>query len=95
MALASATGAGYSDKEGDTKIKAPGARLTPLPSGPIDHPWTKSLEATRDGSRLYVGAGSNSNITENGLEAEENRAAICHLSHCSNRCCRPVVQLPR
>jgi glucose/arabinose dehydrogenase len=45
--------------------------LTPLPGGPIDHHWTKSLTASRDGSLLYVGVGSNSNITENGVEAEK------------------------
>jgi glucose/arabinose dehydrogenase len=61
---------------GDTKITAAGTTLTPLPGGPIDHHWTKSLVASPDGSLLYVGVGSNSNITENGMEAEENRAAI-------------------
>jgi glucose/arabinose dehydrogenase len=50
--------------------------LTPLPGGPIDHHWTKSLVASEDGTKLYVGVGSNSNITENGIGAEANRAAI-------------------
>jgi glucose/arabinose dehydrogenase len=54
----------------------PGVELTVLPKGTIDHHWTKSLAASPDGSRLYVGVGSNSNIIENGLEAEQNRAAI-------------------
>jgi glucose/arabinose dehydrogenase len=75
----------YPYNEGDTKITAPGARLTPLPGGPIDHHWTKSLVASRDGSLLYVGIGSNSNITENGLEAEENRAAIWEVDRATGR----------
>ena len=54
----------------------PATTLTPLPGGPIDHHWTKSLVASPDGTLLYVGVGSNSNITENGIEAEKNRAAI-------------------
>ncbi|QGN54549.1 sorbosone dehydrogenase family protein [Novosphingobium sp. Gsoil 351] len=54
----------------------PGTMLTALPGGPIDHHWTKDLVASPDGSKLYVGIGSNSNIVENGLEAEHNRAAI-------------------
>ncbi len=61
---------------GQTSITAPGTTLTELPGGPIDHHWTKSLVASRDGSKLYVGVGSNSNITENGIGAELNRAAV-------------------
>ncbi len=61
---------------GETSITAPGTVLTPLPGGPIDHHWTKSLLASEDGSKLYVGVGSNSNITENGIGAEYERAAI-------------------
>ena len=61
---------------GETRITAPGVRLTDLPAGPINHHWTKSLTASPDGSKLYVGVGSNSNITENGIEAEDGRAAI-------------------
>jgi len=61
---------------GDKRITAPGQKLVDLPGGPIDHHWTKSLVASPDGSKLYVGVGSNSNITENGIGAEMNRAAI-------------------
>lgn len=73
----------YPYMEGDTKITAPGTTLTPLPGGPIDHHWTKSLVASPDGSKLYVGVGSNSNITENGMEAEKNRAAILEVDRTS------------
>jgi glucose/arabinose dehydrogenase len=73
----------YKYNEGDTKIAAPGAPLTPLPGGPIDHHWTKDLVASRDGAKLYVGVGSNSNITENGMEAEKNRAAIWEVDRTS------------
>jgi glucose/arabinose dehydrogenase len=61
---------------GETHISSPGTKLTDLPAGPIDHHWTKSLTASPDGSKLYVGVGSNSNITENGIAVEEGRAAI-------------------
>ena len=70
---------------GDQTISASGVTLTPLPGGPIDHHWTKSLTASRDGSLLYVGVGSNSNITENGIEAEKNRAAIWEVDRASGR----------
>jgi glucose/arabinose dehydrogenase len=75
----------YPYHAGDTKITAQGTTLTPLPGGPIDHHWTKSLVASQDGSRLYVGVGSNSNITENGIEAEKNRAAIWEVDRASGR----------
>ena len=61
---------------GQTKITAPGTVLTDLPAGPINHHWTKAMVASPDGSKLYVGVGSNSNITENGMDVEAGRAAI-------------------
>ncbi len=61
---------------GQTSITASGTVLTQLPGAPIDHHWTKSLVASEDGSKLYVGVGSNSNITENGIGAELDRASI-------------------
>jgi glucose/arabinose dehydrogenase len=75
----------YPYHDGDTKITAPGETLTPLPGGPIDHHWTKSLVASPDGSKLYVGVGSNSNITENGMEAEKNRADILEVDRTTGR----------
>jgi glucose/arabinose dehydrogenase len=75
----------YPYKEGDTKITEPGTTLTKLPGGPIDHHWTKDLVASPDGSLLYVGVGSNSNITENGMEAEHNRAAILQVDRATGR----------
>lgn len=63
----------------ETHIAAPGVKLADLPAGQIDHHWTKSLLASADGAKLYVGVGSNSNITENGMDEELNRAAILEL----------------
>jgi glucose/arabinose dehydrogenase len=61
---------------GQTRIDDPGTVLTELPAGPINNHWTKNLVASPDGRFLYVGIGSNSNIGEHGLEAEEGRAQI-------------------
>ncbi|MCQ8783397.1 PQQ-dependent sugar dehydrogenase [Mangrovibrevibacter kandeliae] len=66
----------YPYELGQTEITAQPKVLTPLPGGPIDHHWTKDLALSPDGQTLYVSVGSNSNITENGLEAEKGRAAI-------------------
>lgn len=62
-------------KPGETSIAAKPRRVTALPAG-YNHHWTKSLVAAPDGSRLFVGVGSNSNVGENGMEMEKNRAAI-------------------
>jgi glucose/arabinose dehydrogenase len=64
---------------GQTRIEAPGVKLTDLPAGSINHHWTKSLTVSPDGSRLYVGVGSNSNAMERGADAEVNRAAILEV----------------
>lgn len=63
---------------GETKINAPGVLFTDLP-GTINHHWTKALLANADGSKLYVGVGSNSNITENGLDNEYRRANVLEV----------------
>jgi glucose/arabinose dehydrogenase len=62
--------------EGQTQITAPATKVTDLPAGPINHHWTKNVVASEDGSTLYVAIGSNSNVMENGLENERERAAI-------------------
>ena len=60
---------------GQTQISVAGRTLAALPAG-RNHHWTKSLVASPDGRRLYVGVGSNSNIAEHGMAEEEGRAAI-------------------
>lgn len=66
-------------QEGESEIRTPPQLVTDLPGGPINHHWTKSLVASPDGSKLYVGIGSNSNITENGIGAEYHRAAVLEV----------------
>jgi glucose/arabinose dehydrogenase len=75
----------YPYKEGDTQITDPGTPFLALPGGPIDHHWTKSLVASGDGSLLYVGVGSNSNVGEHGMEAEKNRAAVWEVDRATGR----------
>jgi glucose/arabinose dehydrogenase len=62
-------------RNGDTRITAAGVKVTDLPGAP-NHHWTKNLIAGRDGSKLYVTVGSNSNVAEKGLATEAGRAAI-------------------
>ncbi|MGF6391218.1 PQQ-dependent sugar dehydrogenase [Pseudomonas plecoglossicida] len=62
-------------QEGQTKAGGPPTKVTDLP-GEINHHWTKALTISPDGRYLYVGIGSNSNITERGMEAELDRAMV-------------------
>ncbi len=62
-------------EQGATKIAAPAVKVTDLPAG-INHHWTKNVIASKDRAKLYVTVGSNSNVGENGMAAEEGRAAI-------------------
>jgi len=61
--------------DGQTQVTAAPVKVTDLPAG-INHHWTKHVVANREGTKLYVTVGSNSNVGENGMEAEEGRAAV-------------------
>jgi glucose/arabinose dehydrogenase len=62
--------------DGETSIADRGQKVVELPAGTINHHWTKNVIANSDGSKLYVTIGSNSNVGENGIAAEEGRADI-------------------
>ncbi|RYE97817.1 MAG: sorbosone dehydrogenase family protein, partial [Oxalobacteraceae bacterium] len=72
----------FAYRDGETRITTPGEQVTSLPSR-VNHHWTKSLAASADGTKLYVGIGSNSNITERGMEVEEDRARIWEIDRAS------------
>lgn len=61
--------------EGQNEITATPEKVVDLPAG-INHHWTKNVVASRDGQKLFITVGSNSNVGENGLDIEKGRAAI-------------------
>ena len=61
---------------GATSITAAPVTFADLPAGPRNHHWTKNILASRDGRKLYVTVGSNSNVGENGMDVEAGRARI-------------------
>lgn len=65
-------------ENGQTAIATTPAKVTDLPAG-ANHHWTKNIIASADGSKLYATVGSNSNIGDNGMEAEQGRAAIWEI----------------
>ncbi|HVT37953.1 MAG TPA: sorbosone dehydrogenase family protein [Gemmatimonadaceae bacterium] len=69
----------YPYVDDDLQITAAPTVIVSLPAGRINHHWTKTVVASADGSKLYVSVGSNSNAAENGLAAEDGRAAIWQI----------------
>jgi glucose/arabinose dehydrogenase len=68
---------------GATRIDATPRAVALLPGGRRNHHWTKSLVASPDGRRLYVGVGSNSNVAEHGMDEEQGRAAVWEIDPAS------------
>ena len=66
-------------REGAPSNDATPVKVVDLPGGPRNHHWTKNIIASRDGSKLYATVGSNSNVAENGMEEEVDRAAILEV----------------
>lgn len=68
----------FNYEEGQTQASGPPKKVVDLPSA-LNHHWTKSLAASEDGQFLYVGIGSNSNITERGMAMEVDRARVWQI----------------
>jgi glucose/arabinose dehydrogenase len=66
-------------REGDSKAGAAPTKIADLPAGTINHHWTKNVIASRDGTKLYVTVGSNSNVLDNGPAVETDRASILEV----------------
>jgi glucose/arabinose dehydrogenase len=66
----------FNYEAGQTSISGQPTKVVDLPGGTLNHHWTKNVIASKDGKKLYVTVGSNSNVGENGLDKEEGRAAI-------------------
>lgn len=65
-------------RDGQTEAGGPPVLVTELPSA-VNHHWTKAMTASPDGRFLYVGIGSNSNITERGMDVEADRAMVWEI----------------
>jgi hypothetical protein len=67
---------------GANHISAPGRKLVEFKPG--GH-WTRSLLPSPDGRKLFAGVGSLTNIADEGMKAEEGRAAIYELDLASGQ----------
>ncbi|QYU68975.1 sorbosone dehydrogenase family protein [Leptolyngbya sp. 15MV] len=62
---------------GETRLGGPGRKLMDLPAA--GNHWMRNIELSPDGTSLYIAVGSDSNIGEKGIEAEDGRAMIWEL----------------
>jgi len=69
----------FTYQPGADRISGQGEKIVDLPALPINHHWTKNVIASADGKKLYVTTGSNSNVGENGMDVEKDRAAILEV----------------
>lgn len=63
-------------KPGETKITGKGEKVVDLPGG--GNHWTRDVIAGPEGT-LLVSVGSASNVAENGLDVEKNRATVLEV----------------
>lgn len=70
---------------GQTRVTTPPEKIIDLPAGDLNHHWTKDVIASPDGRKLYATVGSNSNVGENGMAAEKNRAAVLEVDLSTRR----------
>nr|WP_314434174.1 sorbosone dehydrogenase family protein [uncultured Brevundimonas sp.] len=68
----------FAFQPGQTGIATAAETVTQLPSR-LNHHWTKAMTASADGTKLYVGIGSNSNVGERGMAVEEERAVVWEI----------------
>lgn len=70
---------------GDTIISAEGRKVANLNAKAPNNHWTRGLIASPDGKYLFISVGSNSNIGENGMDIEKERAAILRVELATNK----------
>ena len=72
-------------QDGATRITAVARRIVSRPASPFNHYWAKDVIASPDGTKLSATGGSNSNVGENGIDAETNRAAVLEIDHATRK----------
>jgi glucose/arabinose dehydrogenase len=72
-------------KLGENVISAKGKKIANLNAMAPNMHWTRNLLASKDGKKLYVAVGSNSNIAEGGSEIEKARAQILEIDLATNK----------
>jgi len=68
-------------KDGLTALPSPNHKVLDLPAGGYNNHWTRNIVSNPAGTKLYVSVGSQTNVDEEGLDAQDpRRAAILELN---------------
>ncbi|PVD52323.1 L-sorbosone dehydrogenase [Terrimonas sp.] len=67
-------------KKGQTTITGEGKKIIDLPAGKHNRHWTRNIIANKKGTKIYIAIGSGSNVAENGLAEERDRARIWEIN---------------
>ncbi|MFT3751033.1 MAG: sorbosone dehydrogenase family protein [Agriterribacter sp.] len=67
-------------KKGQKTISGEGKKIIDLPAGKNNRHWTRNIIANKKGTKIYIAIGSGSNVAENGLEEEKDRARIWEIN---------------
>ncbi len=70
----------YPYKKGQTSIEAEGKKILDLPAGKNNRHWTRNITTNHKGTKIYIAIGSGSNVAENGLEADKDKARIWEIN---------------
>jgi glucose/arabinose dehydrogenase len=70
----------YPYKSGQTKMTAKGQKIIDLPAGKHNRHYARNIIANEEGSKILIAVGSGSNVAEDGLENEINRADILEIN---------------
>ncbi len=68
----------YPYRLGDATVSGKPSKITDLAAG--GGHWMRNLALSPDGERLYVAVGSDTNIADKGVEAEQGRALIWEIN---------------
>lgn len=68
----------YKYEKGQTALKGPSEKIAEYP--PMGRHWTRNIIASKDGKKIYIAVGSASNVAENGIDEEKNRACILEIN---------------
>ena len=70
----------YPYKNGETTITSKGKKILDLPAGKHNRHWTRNIIANPQGTKIYIAIGSGSNVAENGLEEDKDKARIWEIN---------------
>ena len=70
----------YPYKTGQTKMTAVPEKIMDLQAGKHNRHWTRNIIASPDGDKIYVAVGSGSNVAEDGIANEIQRANILEIN---------------